>query len=219
MLKNTTVQSEKEKMIARYKKAYRCTDDEAQELYVFDTKYCDKDEDTKAYLIDHCGMKKEKVDELFYKSTRLLGLVMPTSVSKEVTAKTKADQASRTKFIAERIEAEYKFLFGELVAEDESTLEYNLPDGKQLTIKLAKHKTQKVVTKEVKRRGLAKDAAGKPVPTSPTDVELRCMALENVLRENPELFVALSVAGSQCGYAMVNGKYPFGSVKMTHHKD
>lgn len=207
---------EKDAILEKYVKAYGCSWKEAEELYIFDTKYTDSDKDTKEYLTQHFGMKESDVADMFYKLPKLMN---KKTVSKEVTARTKADQTSRADYIRSRIEQDYKFLFGEPTEVTDSTLTYVAPEtGLPITIKIAKHKTQKVVTKQVKRRSMKKDAEGNPVPTAASDTELRVMALENILRSNSELFPVLAVAGAQFGYVIQNAKYPFGSVRITHHK-
>lgn len=207
---------EKDAILEKYVKAYGCSWKEAEELYIFDTKYTDSDKDTKEYLTQHFGMKESDVADMFYKLPKLMN---KKTVSKEVTARTKADQTSRADYIRSQIEQDYKFLFGEPTEVTDSTLTYVAPEtGLPITIKIAKHKTQKVVTKQVKRRSMKKDAEGNPVPTAASDTELRVMALENILRSNSELFPVLAVAGAQFGYVIQNAKYPFGSVRITHHK-
>lgn len=207
---------EKDAILEKYVKAYGCSWKEAEELYIFDTKYTDSDKDTKEYLTQHFGMKESDVADMFYKLPKLMN---KKTVSKEVTARTKADQTSRADYIRSQIEQDYKFLFGEPAEVTDSTLTYVAPEtGLPITIKIAKHKTQKVVTKQVKRRSMKKDAEGNPVPTAASDTELRVMALENILRSNSELFPVLAVAGAQFGYVIQNAKYPFGSVRITHHK-
>lgn len=208
---------EKDAILERYIKAYGCSLKEAEELYIFDTKYTDSDKDTKEYLTEHFGMKETDVADMFYKIPKLMA--KKTTVTKEVAARTKADQASRIDYIKDCIEKDYKFLFGEPTEITDNTLTYIAPETKlPITIKIAKHKTQKVVTKQVKRRNVEKDSEGNPLPTTASDTELRVMALENILRDNEELFPALSVAGAQFGYVIKNAKYPFGSVRITHHK-
>lgn len=207
---------EKDAILEKYVKAYGCSWKEAEELYIFDTKYTDSDKDTREYLTQHFGMKESDVADMFYKLPKLMN---KKTVSKEVTARTKADQTSRADYIRSQIEQDYKFLFGEPTEVTDSTLTYVAPEtGLPITIKIAKHKTQKVVTKQVKRRSMKKDAEGNPVPTAASDTELRVMALENILRSNSELFPVLAVAGAQFGYVIQNAKYPFGSVRITHHK-
>lgn len=207
---------EKDAILEKYVNAYGCSWKEAEELYIFDTKYTDSDKDTKEYLTEHFGMEESDVADMFYKIPKLMN---KKTVSKEVTARTRADQTSRADYIRSKIEQGYKFLFGEPTEITDNTLTYVAPEtGLPITIKIAKHKTQKVVTKQVKRRNVAKDAEGNPVPTAASDTELRVMALENILRSNSELFPVLSVAGAQFGYVIQNAKYPFGSVRITHHK-
>lgn len=207
---------EKDAILEKYVNAYGCSWKEAEELYIFDTKYTDSDKDTKEYLTQHFGMKESDVADMFYKLPKLMN---KKTVSKEVTARTKADQTSRADYIRSQIEQNYKFLFGEPTEVTDNILTYAAPEtGLPITIKIAKHKTQKVVTKQVKRRSMKKDAEGNPVPTAASDTELRVMALENILRSNSELFPVLAVAGAQFGYVIQNAKYPFGSVRITHHK-
>lgn len=208
---------EKDAILEKYVAAYGCSWKEAEELYNFDTKYTDSDKDTKEYLTEHFGMKESDVADMFYKIPKLLN--KKATVSKEVTARTKADQTSRVDYIRSQIEKDYKFLFGEPTEVTDNTLAYVAPEtGLPITIKIAKHKTQKVVTKQIKRRRVEKDAEGNPVPTAASETELRVMALENILRSNSDLFPVLSVAGAHFGYVIQNAKYPFGSVRITHHK-
>lgn len=207
----------REHMYHRYKAAYRCSDKEAEELYEYDTNYCNSDEDAKDYLLNVLNLPKKKVKDLFVKKPAKSLKPAVITVPKEVTKQTRVDQADRMKFIGQQLVAEYGFLFGKIISETDALIEFQLPDGGGLAVKIAKHKTPKVVTKEIKRR-VAHDREGGVITLDLTDNEYRCMAVENVLRERPDLFVALSVAGSQFGFVTYNAKYPFGSVKLTHHK-
>lgn len=204
-------------MYARYKAAYHCTDEEAAELYDYDTNHCGTDDDAKDYLLNTVHVPAAKVKELFTKSSPKAINASELKVNREVAQQTKAAQSDRLKFIQEQLISEYGFLFGEIISATDSVVEFKLPDGNGASIKIAKHKTPKVVTKEIKRR-VARDREGNVEAISLTDVDYRCLALENVLRERPDLFVALSTAGSQFGFSTFNPKYPFGSVKLTHHK-
>ena len=218
MKEHTGALSAKDVAFARYKKAYGCTTSECEELYTYDTKYCGSDSSAREYLLDVCNLRAAEVNAYFGKVNRLLG-DSPKEISKATIAKTSEEQATRVTFIASKLAQEYSFLFPTLIARTDSSLTYKTAEGKTLDIKVMKHKTEQVISREVKRVGIKKNDRGKPIPTAATDNELRCMALENVLREDPDLFIALAAAGSKFGYIIPdNAKYPFGSVKITHHK-
>lgn len=198
---------ERDEAIEKYIKAYDCSIKEAEELLVFDMKYTDSDKDTREYLEKNYGLKAEEVDNMFYKMPKVSKKVV---VPKDVTARTRNEQESRINYIAEKIAENYKNFFGDPENIEANCLTYRAPEtGLPISIKIAKHKTQKVVTKEIKKKENA------PI----TDTDQRVMALREILEGAPELFPVLAPAGASFGFVISNNvKYPFGSIRITHHK-
>lgn len=204
----------------RYKKAYGIsTDEECWELYEYDTDHCGSDEDAQSWLKDSLTKEmieeKELEDKFFKPAKENKGPSKAELKKNTVNAKNALEK--RLDLIAAGLE-QYEFLFGKLVDRNSNTLSYvDKETGLPISVKISKHKIQKVVTKNIKRKPV-KLADGTSEEAPFTSVELRSMAIENVLIANGEDFEALSFAGTQVGFAARDIKYPFGSVKLTHHK-
>lgn len=186
---------------------------EAEDRYEFDTNWCDSDEMCEEYLRNYCTcavIEEKEVNEMFYK----MPVKKPLMTHKELQENKKASLADRTSMMTALVSGlqEYKFLFPMDEAEvTDTAITFTDPEtGHGVTIKFSKHKTQKVVTKNIKRKD----------PDAPfTTQELRQMAIQNIMLNNPEVFVCPSFAGSQFGLVLNDKKYPFCSFKITHHKD
>lgn len=213
-------QREKENEIKRLMKVYQCTRAEAESLYDYDTNYCESDEDAQDFLINEvpCTEISEKeVMDSFYKMPTQVSIKRSASAAKSMVKQVKEDQKSRMSILVSDLTKYYGFLFPNVVSQSET--EATFTDGvTEFSLKLSKHKVQKVVTKQIKRKGVKLDANKNPLPMAPTEIELRSMAIENVMRAHLEDFPALSTAGTQFGYVTGSGTFPFGSVKLTHHK-
>lgn len=185
---------------------------EAEDRYEFDMYWCNSDEDCAEYLRNHCTcavVEEKEVTEMFYKTPAK----QTKMTAKEQKANKEASQADRNNKLAALVAglADYPFLFPTDMEVSDKEITFTDPEtGKGVTIKFSKHKSQKVVTKEVKRKD----------PNAPfTTIELRQMAIQNIMLNNRETFVAPSYAGSQFGGVLADKKYPFYSFRMTHHKN
>lgn len=210
----------KEEQFARYKTAYgNLTPAELESLWEYDENWCNSDEDAKEYLMNQLvteDIDEKEVNDSFYKSPKVRKTLTKGELKKN-TAAANAARTDRLSVLAQGLEA-YKDLFGDLVEKTNTELKYvDSETGLPFTIKISKHKVQKVVTKVVKRK-TKKNEAGEDVEVPFTTVELRAQAIEAVIRANGELFEAPSVCGTAFGFVTRDVKYPFGSIKMTHHK-
>lgn len=211
----------KKEQFERYKKAYgNLSQEQLESLWDYDEHWCGSDEDCREYLLNELTTEyvdEKEIEDSFYKAPKTKPTLTKAEIKKN-TAKTKAAQSDRLDTLVEGLKA-YDFLFGALVERTNTELKYNDPEtGKGITIKIAKHKVQKVVSKTIKRKPVKLDD-GTEEEAPFTSVELRSMAIENIMLANPELFEAPSFAGTQMGFVNRDAKYPFGSIKMTHHKD
>lgn len=191
----------------------KLTREEAEDRYEFDFGgWCDSDALCEEYLRNYCTcavVEDKEVNEMFYKTAK----VKPKMTVKEHKANKEISVADRDNKMAVLVEGlkQYPWLFPLDMEVSDKEVTFKDPEtGKMVTIKFSKHKTQKVVTKNVKR----KDASA-PFST----IELRQMAIQNIMLNNPDVFEAPSFAGSQMGGVLQDKKYPFFSFRMTHHKD
>ena len=190
----------------------KLTLEEALDRYEFDYGgWCESDELTKEYLLEECtcaALSQKEVEEMFYKTEKPAAKHTRKELV-ENKKKANAAKEDRMKALVEGLEV-YTWLFPEDMTVTNTTIEFidsetNLP----VSIKLSKNKSQKVVTKNVKRKD----------ETAPfTTTELRQMAIQNVMLANPDLFEAPSFAGTNFGFATHDIKYPFGSIKLTNHR-
>lgn len=189
------------------------TEQEAIELYEFDhSDAIESDANLKEFLVDELTseyIEEKEIEEMFYKTPSKGKAKMSAADTKENTANSTKRNEERILALAEGLEV-YKGLFpSELVVEGLGFSFVDEETGKSVSVKLAKHKAQKIVSKTIKR----KDPLA-PFSTS----ELRQMAIENVMMANEDLFEAPSFAGTQFGFATRDVKFPFGSIKLTNHK-
>ncbi len=215
------------KLTKKQKEAYKryrisdptLTDEECFELYEYDEKHCGSDEEAKEYLENELTTAYVDLDELEQSFHKPQKVATKTRSKKELSNNTASSNSFKEeiiKTIKNGIEAAYSSLFGPLVEEDGGTLYYKDPEtGHSISIKYTKHKTQKVVTKTLKRK-LGKDAEGN-VDYTFSSAEVRAMAIENIIRSSAAGATA-SYAGSQIGLVAPDFKSPFASIKTTHHK-
>ncbi|WP_300369944.1 hypothetical protein [Brachyspira sp.] len=211
----------KQQYFERYKKAYpELTKAEMESLYLFDTEYCNSDADVREFLETQCSsneISQKEIDDSFYKIEKAQPTVSKAQLRKE-SMRAKAAQSDRLELLAKELE-HYSFLFGDLVERTNTELRYiDSETGNGITVKIAKHKVQKVISKTIKRKPI-KLENGKEEIAPYSTVELRAMAIENIILNHQELFEAPSLAGTQMGFVVKDSKYPFGSIKITHHKD
>ena len=204
----------------RYRKAYGdMTDEECLEMWYYDNNWCNSDEDAQEWLRNHMlygEIEEKELQERFAKKEKSKTAITKAEI-KKISAKAKEDRAERMNILEEGLK-DYEFLFGPVVEKTNTELKYidpvtNLP----ITIKISRHKTQKVIAKEIKRKPvILEDGTKEVAPYS--DAELRALAIENVMLANSDYFKWVSFAGSQMGFVCKDVKYPWGSVKITHHK-
>ena len=204
----------------RYRKAYGdMTDEECLEMWDYDNNWCNSDEDAQEWLRNHMlygEIEEKELQERFAKKEKSKTAITKAEI-KKISAKAKEDRAERMNILEEGLK-DYEFLFGPVVEKTNTELKYidpvtNLP----ITIKISRHKTQKVIAKEIKRKPvILEDGTKEVAPYS--DAELRALAIENVMLANSDYFKWVSFAGSQMGFVCKDVKYPWGSVKITHHK-
>ena len=204
----------------RYRKAYGpMTDEECLEMWDYDNNWCNSDEDAQEWLRNHMlhgEIEEKEIQERFAKKEKPKTAITKAEI-KKISAKAKEDRAERLNILAQGLEA-YDFLFGPLVEKTNTELKYVDPVTElPITIKISRHKTQKVVAKEIKRKPVIMEDGTKELPPY-SDSELRALAIENVMLANPDSFKWPSFAGSQMGFVCHDIKYPWGSVKITHHK-
>lgn len=212
MTKRTTA---KEKEIQRLMGVYKCSRIEAEELYEFDKNHTGSDEDTKTYLSEELFMEESVVEGQFYKMAKEKP-TMTRVQQAEATRVAKDLRAERLEYLSEALGVDP--MFGPCVEADSTTVKFTAPDtGFGISVKVMRHKDQKVVTKAMKKRQ-KRNAEGKMVEVDWTQADLRAMVLHKVIEARPDLFEAPSFAGTKAGMVDRNEKYPFGSVTMTHHK-
>lgn len=212
------------KMKAQFKRYQNSSNTELSEeelfsLWDYDENYCNSDKDAMEYLKDYLTteyVEEKHIEEAFYKAPKKTEGATRKEL-KENTIKAKATHEARMKALIEGL-SDYKFLFGEPVEITSTEIKFidnetNLP----ITIKVSKHKEQKVVSKEVKRKPV-RDTEGNEVILPFSTVEIRSKAIENIILSQGDLFEAPSLAGTQFGFACRDIKYPFGSIKITHHR-
>ena len=204
----------------RYRKAYgNMTDEECLEMWDYDNNWCNSDEDAQEWLRNHMlygEIEEKELQERFAKKEKSKTAITKAEI-KKISAKAKEDRAERMNNLEEGLK-DYEFLFGPVVEKTNTELKYidpvtNLP----ITIKISRHKTQKVIAKEIKRKPIILEDGTKEVAPY-SDAELRALAIENVMLANSDYFKWVSFAGSQMGFVCKDVKYPWGSVKITHHK-
>ena len=204
----------------RYRKAYGdMTDEECLEMWDYDNNWCNSDEDAQEWLRNHMlygEIEEKELQERFAKKEKSKTAITKAEI-KKISAKAKEDRAERMNILEEGLK-DYEFLFGPVVEKTNTELKYidpvtNLP----ITIKISRHKTQKVIAKEIKRKPIILEDGTKEVAPY-SDAELRALAIENVMLANSDYFKWVSFAGSQMGFVCKDVKYPWGSVKITHHK-
>ena len=204
----------------RYRKAYgNMTDEECLEMWDYDNNWCNSDEDAQEWLRNHMlygEIEEKELQERFAKKEKSKTAITKAEI-KKISAKAKEDRAERMNILEEGLK-DYEFLFGPVVEKTNTELKYidpvtNLP----ITIKISRHKSQKVIAKEIKRKPIILEDGTKEVAPY-SDAELRALAIENVMLANSDYFKWVSFAGSQMGFVCKDVKYPWGSVKITHHK-
>ena len=207
--------TKKEQEIRKNMAHFGISREEAEELYAYDNDHTNSDEEAKAYLVEELLESESLVDEMFAKVER--EKVGPTKAElAKATAVAKDARLARIEYLAEALGANP--LFGEAIETSNTGLVFTAPDTNlPISLKVTRHKIQKVVSKEMKQKE-KKAMDGSKVLVDWTVQDHRSMALHEAVMARPDLFEAPSLAGTQVGFADRHEKYPFGSIKMTHHK-
>lgn len=188
--------------------------EEAMNVALFDLEYTNSDAACREFLEENtkdCDISLEEAEIMFTKKKKTAKKSVLTDAQKQYNATVMEDiKQRRVDYLVAEIEKRPD-LFGTDIIYSLTSIEGIAPDsGLPYTIKIAKHKAQKVFTKKVIRKQNAKDI---------TPAEQRAMSLGFMLATAPDnLFEATTFANSAFGFANRDPKYPFGSIKITQHK-
>lgn len=199
----------------KVKKTHQYTWEEALDVARYDLYYCNSDEDSKKYLVNETMsdlVTEEEADLLFRKARKTKKQNLLTAeqekYNKEVQTKTKE---GRLNYLLSEIKKRPE-LFGTTFEYTNSYIKGIAPEcGLPYTIRISKHKEQKVFTNTKDRKKNLGDI---------TPAETRAMSLGYMLATCPdkELFEAVSYNLSSFGYVNRDAKFPYGSIKITQHK-
>lgn len=205
-----------EKQIQRYIDAYGCSLAEAMELYEFDFYHTDTDEEAEAWLAEHTDIEHKQLTESFSKPAAKPVHVKITRGAIDAAALAERN-AARLNYLAGSLVGNYPFLFGDnFTAVSAAEVSFVAPNGDRLSIKLSKHKEQKVFSKPMQRR--KKRQADGTMGVAPlTENQYRQLAIESTMRLS-DLFESVAAANSQFGFPTRNEKFPFCSLKLTVHR-
>ena len=205
-----------EKQLQRYIDAYGCSLAEAMELYEFDFYHTDTDEEAEAWLAEHTDIEHKQLSESFSKPAAKPVHVKITRGAIDAAALAERN-AARLNYLAGSLVGNYPFLFGDsftVVSAAETS--FVAPNGDHLSIKLSKHREQKVFSKPMQRR--KKRQADGTMGVAPlTENQYRQLAIESTMRLS-DLFESVAAANSQFGFPTRNEKFPFCSLKLTVHR-
>lgn len=188
--------------------------EEAMDVALFDLEYTNTDAACRQFLEENTkdsDISLEEAEIMFTKKKKTQKKSVLTDEQKQYNATVMEDiRKRRVEYLVSEIEKRPE-LFGTEINYSLNAIEGIAPDSNlPYTIKISKHKVQKVFSKEVIRKKNAKDV---------TPAEQRAMSLGFILATAPaELFEALSFANSAFGFVNRDPKYPFGSIKITQHK-
>lgn len=190
------------------------TKEEALDVALFDLEYTGSDAACREFLEENtrdCDISLEDAEIMFAKKKAKSRKPILTDEQKAFNAKAMENiREKRVEYLVSEIEKRPE-LFGTEIEYSLNAItgiapESNLP----YTIKISKHKEQKVFSKEVIRKQNAGEI---------TMAEQRAMSLGFMLANAPEdLFEALSFANTAFGFVNRDAKFPYGSIKITQHK-
>ena len=190
------------------------TIEEALDVALFDLEYTGSDAACREFLEENtrdCDISLEEAEIMFTKKKAKSRKPVLTDEQKAFNAKAmKNIKEKRVEYLVSEIEKRPE-LFGTEIEYSVNAITGIAPEsGLPYTIKIAKHKEQKVFSKEVIRKQTAA-----PI----TMAEQRAMSLGFMLATAPEgLFEALSFANTAFGFVNRDAKFPHGSIKVTQHK-
>lgn len=192
----------------------RYTLEEAMELAKYDLEYTSSDAACRPYLEEEtydCDISLEEAEIMFAKKKPKSRKPVLTDEQKAFNTKAMENiREKRVEYLVSEIEKRPE-LFGTEIEYSASSIKGIAPEsGLPYTIKIAKHKTQKVFDKVTLRK---KNASNITMP------EQRAMALGFILANAPEgLFEATTYSNTAFGFINRDPKFPFGSIRLTQHK-
>ena len=205
-----------EKQLQRYIDAYGCSLAEAMELYEFDFYHTDTDEEAEAWLAEHTDIEHKQLAESFSKPAAKPVHVKITRGAIDAAALAERN-AARLNYLAGSLVGNYPFLFGDnFTPVSAAEVSFVAPNGDHLSIKLSKHREQKVFSKPMQRRK-KRQADGTMGVALLTENQYRQLAIESTMRLS-DLFESVAAANSQFGFPTRNEKFPFCSLKLTVHR-
>lgn len=190
------------------------TKEEALDVALFDLEYTGSDAACREFLEENtrdCDISLEEAEIMFTKKKSKTKKSILTAEQKAYNAKAMENiKERRVEYLVSEIEKRAD-LFGTNIEYTTASIQGVDPkSGLPYTIKIARHKVQKVFSKEIIR---------KPNSAPITLAEQRAMALGYILATAPaDLFEGLSFANSAFGFINRDSKFPYGSIKITQHK-
>lgn len=190
------------------------TKEEALDVALFDLEYTGSDAACREFLEENtrdCDISLEEAEIMFTKKKTKTKKSILTAEQKAYNAKAMENiKERRVEYLVSEIEKRAD-LFGTNIEYTTASIQGVDPEsGLPYTIKIARHKVQKVFSKEIIR---------KPNSAPITPAEQRAMALGYILATAPaDLFEGLSFANSAFGFINRDSKFPYGSIKLTQHK-
>lgn len=190
------------------------TKEEALDVALFDLEYTGSDATCREFLEENtrdCDISLEDAEIMFSKKKAKSRKPILTDEQKAFNAKAMENiREKRVEYLVSEIEKRPE-LFGTEIEYSLNAITGIAPEsGLPYTIRISKHKEQKVFSKEVIRKQNAGEI---------TMAEQRAMSLGFMLANAPkDLFEALSFANTTFGFVNRDVKFPYGSIKVTQHK-
>lgn len=190
------------------------TKEEALDVALFDLEYTGSDAACREFLEENtrdCDISLEDAEIMFSKKKAKSRKPILTDEQRAFNAKAMENiREKRVEYLVSEIEKRPE-LFGTEIEYSLNAITGIAPEsGLPYTIRISKHKEQKVFSKEVIRKQNAGEI---------TMAEQRAMSLGFMLASAPEdLFEALSFANTAFGFVNRDAKFPYGSIKITQHK-
>lgn len=187
--------------------------EEAMELAKYDLEYTSSDTACRPYLEEEtrdCDLSLEECETMFTKKKPKSKKPVLTDEQKAFNTKAMENiKERRVEYLVSEIEKRAD-LFGDIEYDINSIKGVAPESGLPYTIKIAKHKTQKVFDKVTLRKKNASNI---------TMAEQRAMALGFILANAPkDMFEATTYSNSAFGFINRDPKFPYGSIRLTQHK-
>lgn len=190
------------------------TKEEALDVALFDLEYTGSDAACREFLEENtrdCDISLEDAEIMFSKKKAKSRKPILTDEQKAFNTKAMENiREKRVEYLVSEIEKRPE-LFGTEIEYSLNAITGIAPEsGLPYTIRISKHKEQKVFSKEVIRKQNAGEI---------TMAEQRAMSIGFMLANAPkDLFEALSFANTAFGFVNRDAKFPYGSIKVTQHK-